>query len=384
MRIFLSCQQALRPHPVPAYAFWEYYFTNALIEAGHEIITAPEVDWAEGLTNLSTSDRSAWLERTWTRTVEFLRAERQRRPVDLFLGYLFPEQVDPSAVSAIRAEGIPTVNFFCDNMREFTSVPAEFRNFDLHWVPESEARSMYANAGLPFVYAPMPMWIEPRLRHAPSAESGGIIFAGSRDDLRDDLLGEAVAAGLDVQIYGSGWDHEKQGGATPRRSLFLMLRNQLQFIRREGFHGLAMRETYRARAKRPGGWMGRHCNPPLDGEAYFERTRHAPVVIGINRCPSFRRPFSDPIRYSRLRDIEAPMLGACYLTETAPGLEDLYDVGTEIETYGNAAELVEKVGVLMRDPARRLRLRQMGQRRSLEDHALARSLVRISQKLGLS
>src|SRR5580658_6857323 len=98
MRIFLSCQQALRPHPVPAYAFWEYYFKSALTEAGHHILQTPEVDWAEGITALSEGDRAAWLERTWTRTTDYLRAEHRREPVGLFLSYLFPNQVDPSAV----------------------------------------------------------------------------------------------------------------------------------------------------------------------------------------------------------------------------------------------------------------------------------------------
>jgi len=144
MRIFLSCQQALRRHVVPAYAFWEYYFKQALIEAGHEIIETPAVDWAEGLTGLSQAERTHWLDVTWTRTLDFLRVEHARRRVDLFLSYLFPNQVEPGGLVAIKNLGIPCVNFFCDNVREFTRVPDNYRSFDLHWVPEAEARVLYA------------------------------------------------------------------------------------------------------------------------------------------------------------------------------------------------------------------------------------------------
>lgn len=384
MRIFLSCQQALKPHPVPAYGFWEFYFKSALAEAGHEVIETPGVDWAEGLTALSKEERKEWLGRTWGMTLDFLRVEHSKMPVDLFLGYLFPGQVDASAVRAIGDAGVPTVNFFCDNMREFTRVPASFAGFDLHWVPEAEARSMYTKARLPFLYAPMPMWIPRALRDVPSAINEDVIFVGSRDDLREDLLGDAVARGLNVQIYGPGWRETGSETLTEGRSLPATLQNQLRFLGTEGPRGWAMKATYRFRTKRSNAWIARQLRPRLDGEAYFSATREAQVVIGINRCPTFRRPFSNPLRYSRLRDIEGPMLGACYLTEWAPGLDDLYEPGAEVEVYRDAAELVEKAELLRRDPARRLRLRRGGQARALSDHTIARSLERFAQKLGIS
>ena len=78
------------------------------------------------------------------------------------------------------------------------------------------------------------------------------------------------------------------------------------------------------------------------------------------------------------------MLGACYLTEAAPGLEDLYVPGEEIEIYRSADELVAKTAQLLGDPQRRLRLRRQGQRRALADHTIGRSLVRIASALGIN
>jgi hypothetical protein len=147
---------------------------------------------------------------------------------------------------------------------------------------------------------------------------------------------------------------------------------------------MAMRATYKFRKRRPSLWIEGLARPALSSDAYFSKIRGARVAVGINRCPSFRRPFSNPLRYSRLRDIEAPMLGACYLTEWAPGLEDLYDVGAEVEAYRDADELVEKSRRLQGDPARRAQLRKGGQRRALADHTIARSLGRIMDKLGIS
>jgi spore maturation protein CgeB len=76
------------------------------------------------------------------------------------------------------------------------------------------------------------------------------------------------------------------------------------------------------------------------------------------------------------------MAGACYLTEWTEGLEQLYELGTEIETYRTASELVEKSRALTLDAPRRARLRQAGQRRALADHTIARTLDSIARHVG--
>jgi hypothetical protein len=384
MRIFVSSQQALRPHPVPGYAFWEFYFRHGLAEAGHEMVEVPGVDWAEGLTHLEPAARRRWLGDTWTRTVEYIRTEHARRPIDFFLGYLFPQQVEPAALATIRKLGIPCVNFFCDNVREFTEIPASYHGFDLHWVPEAEARALYASAGLPFVYASMPMWTPPEYRTPPAAENSDITFIGSHDALREELLATAVRDGLPLRLHGDGWQPGGPVAAPPPRTLGRTLANQVAFFRRYGLRGFAMRATYQRHRPPPRDWIATCWQPAVHGAAYFRATRESQVVIGINRYPSFRHPFSQPGRYSRLRDIEAPMLGACYLVEWAPGLEDLYDLDTEIATYRDAAGLAAEASRLRADPARRSSLRRLGQRRALADHTIGRSLARVAGALGLA
>ena len=382
MRIFLSCQQALKQHAVPAYAFWEFYFRNAITEAGHEIVEAPNVDWAEGLTMLTKQDRAAWLGRTWTRAVETVTAEHRSKPIGLFLSYLFPYQVEPAAIRAIRALGIPCVNFFCDNVREFRRVPASFNDFDLHWVPEAEARPLYTAARLPFIYAPMPMWVAPEYRNVPTEEIEDVVFIGSHDALREDLLGEAVGLGLPLKLIGAGWQRGIAVAKPPSRTLLERIASQGRFLRAEGPLGWVNRATYDCRKIRPTNWIDRHILAPVYGDAYFKALRTSRVALGINRYPSFRHSFSKPHRYSRLRDIEAPMVGACFLTEMAPGLGDLYEIGSEIETFEGAADLVEKSRRLLGDPGARLKLRQLGQKRALADHTIGRSLQRIVERLG--
>jgi hypothetical protein len=386
MKILVSCLQSRKSHAIPAYGFWRTYFVRGLEEAGHQVLEVDEVDWAEGLTYPAGAALDAWRARTWERVLAFVREEQGRDSVQLFIGYLYPEQVDGTAIQELQRMGIPCVNFFCDNVREFARVPSEYRPFALHWVPEWEALPMYQAAGLAHVHAPMPCWIPSQLRNVPSQESEPPTFVGSADILRRDLLARALQAGADFTIRGRGWtgaagmhEEERMQSRSPRT----LIANQVASVRRHGVAAI-MRKIESHVRPLPGVQISksRIREQPVTEHEYMRVTREAMVTIGINRVPAARAPRDRPLAYSRLRDIEAPMLGACYLTEWTKGLETLFELGTEIETYRTAEELSTKLAELRKSPVRRLSMRRRGQLRALHDHSVTCSIERICQKLG--
>jgi hypothetical protein len=385
LRIFLCCQQATRRHAVPAYSFWADYFRRGLPEAGHTLVEAPACDWAEGLTPLDETALATWREKTWQTAMDFLRVEHAREPIHLFLAYLFPRQVLPAAVEEIRQLGIPVVNFFCDNVRELRTVPPEFRCFDLHWVPEFKARPMYRDAGLAFVPCPMPCWVPPVHRSPPTQETRPVTFVGTRDEQREVLFQDAIRLGLQVELRGVGW----LGATTapppppPARNPLARIGRQFDFARQHGWPALARKLFLPSRPPLDFDFSN-WARPLVADEEYWPTLREARVCLGVNRYPSLRHPFRRPDTYSRLRDIEAPMAGACYLTEWTEGLDELYEPGVEIEVYRDAAELADKAGALAADAGRRQTLRRQGQRRALSDHSIGRSLERIAGQLGLN
>jgi hypothetical protein len=386
LRIVLACQQDLRPHPLPAYRFWAASFRAALAEAGHSCLEAPGCDWAEGLTPLEAPARLAWREGTWRATLDYVRKAQGERPIDLFLAYLYPNQVMPEGLSELRRLGVPTVNFFCDNVRLFRRAPEEFRGFDLNWVPEAAAVEFYQRAGFRHLHAPMPCWVAPRWRTPPSEEGLPATFVGTRDPLRERLFADAYGHGLEMDLRGVGWSGAESAWAHPDRGRGLRLAaNQWFYVRRHGWAAWARKigETLRPPPAVHFDFAAR-VREPCEGDDYWRVLRESRVCVGVNRCPSPHRSWRRPERYSRLRDLEAPMAGAAYLTEAAPGLDALYEIGQEIETYRDAAELAEKASSLGRDPARRRALRERGQRRALADHTIARTLGRIADRLGIA
>lgn len=386
LRICLVSQQDLGgpPHPVPAYRFWRRYFAAALSEVGHELLEAPGCDWAASLLPLPSSELAEWREATWSRALNWLRAEHNRRPIDLFLSYLYPGQIHPGSLADIRRLGIPRVNLFCDNVREFRRIPREFAHFDLHWVPEFKALPLYRRAGLPFIHAPMPCWIAPSLRSPLVLEHRPASFIGTRDHTRAALFAEAFSIGLKATVFGPGWKDPAPAMLPSPALPGTFIANQLAFVRQHGVSALLRKVASRLSPEPPIQFdFAPFAGPLLSDDDYWSVTRGAAVCLGVNRYPSPRHPLSKPDTYSRLRDIEAPMAGACYLTEWTEGIEQLYEPGTEIETYRDASELVEKTRALASDPARCARLRAAGQRRALAEHTIPCTLDRLGRQLGI-
>lgn len=385
MRIFLSCQQSSKVYPIPAYRFWERYFKKGIEEAGHEWTEAPALDWAEGLLYADRPELEPWLQASWATALDVVRKEHRQRPIDLFLSYLFPHQVNAAVLKEIRALGIPCVNFFCDTVREFKQVPEAFKAFDLHWVPEFQAGKMYARAGLRFVHAPMPVWVRPELRQGQPEEEYGVTFIGSRDIQREILLGDALRRGAAIEIRGAGWEKAALSGGQPQMPGFLRkLQNQMSFIRRSGWKDW-FRKCASSFSSRPADALFELALRPMPGDdEYLLILQKSIVALGINRYPSFRTPASRPATYSRLRDIEAPMLGACYLTEWTEGLDQLYDIGKEIEVYRSVEEMVSQIHRLKADPGHRQSLRRKGQMRALAQHTVPKSLAKVFQAIGRS
>ncbi len=386
MRILLSCLQGRRGHRIAPYQFWREYFVQGLTEAGHEVMEVPDVDWAEGMAYPEGAELIAWRARAWERTLNFARKEQAGGPADLFLGYLFPKQIETGAVRELQRI-MPAVNFFCDNVREFRHLPGEFAPFTLHWVPEYAALPLYRNARLPFLHAPMACWIRPELRTQPDGESEPATFLGSADSLRIDVLGRALQAGAEFQVRGPGWggapEAQPASQRAERRISGGLLSNQMDVVRRFGVAGLITKVYTRLRPLTPRAIDPQHVSATLWGDEYVRVTREARVTLGVNRAESPMHTPRRPLVYSRLRDIEAPMFGACYLTEWAPDIPHLYEAGTEVETWRDAMELKDKLSALLMDPVRRGTMRRLAQARALNDHSIPRTIEKISERLGL-
>ncbi|HVS90630.1 MAG TPA: glycosyltransferase [Mucilaginibacter sp.] len=383
MRIFLSFLQSKKNYPIPSYSFWQYYIKNGIEEAGYEWSECPGADWALGLVPQNAEDLLRWKQDTWGKTVAWLK----KNPADIFLSYLYPSQVDLSAIREIQRMGIPCVNFFCDHVREFRTLPEEFGAFNNNWVPEYKAIKLYTDAGYPFINLPMPMWVEPKYRILREEVNQQITFIGSKDMQRVLLLERLVKQDpkIPLAIYGAGWNGESNGALpyenSPDYTLLKKIKFNKDFIRSQGIAPFIRKIKYRNLTYNTSPALSSRTHRSPDFETYNELIAGSMISLGINRYESFHYPLYKPNSYSRLRDIEAPMLGACYLTEYTEGLEELYDIENEIMAYLDAEDLFIKIQQLQADPAKRKSLKINGQKKALGKHNIPSSLNIILQRV---
>lgn len=382
MIIYLSFFQSKVQHPIPAYSFWEFYIKNGIEESGHEW-TEGNGDWAEGLLySFDKAKLESWKAETWEDTLRDIKLKHRQKPISFFLSYLYPHQIDEQAIKEIQKMGIPCVNFFCDNVREFTSVPKEYAVFDLNWVPEYKALHMYKRAKYKHIHLPMPMWVAPQFRNVSNVESDVVSFIGSKDIQRLMLFEKVVNLGVELKIYGAGWENSDIKIESIKNSnTFSTVLNQFDFIIRFGLEAFFRKLEQRKFNTKLSDSLQRCMNTKPDFDSYIKITKESAITLGVNRYPSFLYPFDKPNTYSRLRDIEAPMLGACYLTEWTEGLGQMYGLGDEIETYKDEYELIEKIKMLKSDAKRRKNMRLNAQKKALEQHSVPNSIQLIFNNL---
>lgn len=381
MNIFLSFLQSKIKHAIPAYDFWQYYMKNGIEEAGYQWTEHPDIDWARGLVPQTRQELENWKSEVWEKTLNHLKKNR----ADLFLSYLYPEQIDIAAIRQIQKLGIPCVNFYCDNVRQFRKVPAQFGVFDLNWVPEFKAVEMYKKAGYKLINLPMPMWVAPHLRLGRKEIGQQITFIGSVDIQRTLFFEEVVkqAPDIELRIYGNGWnDKTKKSplqakGTSPGNKIA----NQFDFIFKQGTIAYMRKFNHRGIHSAISSTLTSKLQGTINFSEYNQLTAESMITVGVNRYPSYHFPLNKPNTYSRLRDIEAPMLGACYLTEYTAGLEELYDLGKEIAVYRNSEDFIEKTNHLTADASLRQKLRTAGQRRSLTEHTIPQTLSKIIDRI---
>jgi Glycosyl transferases group 1 len=377
MKIFLSFLQSDNNYPIPAYSFWQHYIKNGINEVGYQWEECPDADWALGLVPQDKDAFSKWKQDTWGKTVEYLK----KHPADLFLSYLYPQQIDESAINEIKKTGTPCVNFFCDHIREFKKLPAEFAVFNLNWVPEYKAINLYKKSGYPYINLPMPMWVEPKYRVLKEETNSQVTFIGSKDIQRKLLFEKVIEQepGLPLTVYGNGWNENNipQQSPLPDYTLDKKIMFNLDLIKSQGVTSFLRKIIQRNITNDLSEALKSKIRDFTTVEQYNTLTAESMITLGVNRYPSFRFPITEPDSYSRLRDIEAPMLGACYLTEYTEGLENLYNIGNEIEVYKNSDDFIEKVKELQGDSSKRKRLKIKGQKRALNDHNISNSINRV-------
>jgi glycosyltransferase involved in cell wall biosynthesis len=348
---------------------WERNLRQTLIEMGHKVLH-PGYD--QNVVHIACSSDTTGEARAKS-SDQFVTAVKQvlkKSGIDLLFTYFDNRHVLPEAIREVRRVGVLTVNFFCNAAYQFDQVAEVAPAFDYCMVPERDALAKYVAVGARPVH--IPMAANSTFYHPLDAEEQyDLVFVGGNYSNREEYLSHLWRKGIDVHVFGNGWDTDMN--ALPKDGPW---RPRLRKVA-----GIAKRKIKR----RYGIFMGKRlppscCEGPVSDKTLVELCSSARITLGLSE---FLMPDGQVIRYVRLRDFEAPMCGACYITNFQPELEEYYVIGKEIVCYEARHDLLEKVRFYLDHPTERRRIRENGRRRALAEHTWQHRFVKLFTKIGL-
>ena len=370
MRIFLALARS--PNPTFASNLWMANLHDPLVAMGHDV-----VHWDEGAQALfdlppDAPATEAPRARYSARFLDAVRSAHRAAPIDLVLTYVSDSHLEPGAVDEVRERIAPIVNFFCNNIHQFHLVHRNARHFTACLVPEAEALRDYERvaatpiffpmAANPDVYRPLPL---PRRYQAT--------FAGQRYADRAGLLLALREAGVDAHAFGQGWHPAGPpagaGAIGPARPPRGGIARVLEMIRGGRNPLVAVRD--RREWKRLSTRHSAALHPPATDDEYVALFSESAISLGFLVLGDTHRT-RKPLRQVRLREFEAPMSGAFYLTEYLEEIGLHYEIGREIVCFRSRVEMVDLCRYYLRHEDERTRIGRAGHERARRDHTWTR------------
>lgn len=236
--------------------------------------------------------------------------------IDLLMGQMWANYISKESLTWVQGLGIPVINISMDDrLPDNWSTQGGVRLgavglapvTDLVLTTSSETCSWYGLEGCPAIFWPLAS--DPAVFSPP--ENGerdiDVLFIGNKYGIRESIIKSLNKRGVNVECYGAGWPN---GSATAEQSA-----------------------------------------------ALFKRAK---IILGVGTVG-----YCEDVFTMKLRDFDAPMSGALYLTHRCPDLAQLYQEGIEIECYTTPEEAARKIHYYLAHPEALSQIAKAGHNKAL-------------------
>ncbi len=348
---------------------WRRHFYDGLQAALPSVVLPVAVDfgWARPAAEAPpgpSPDRGETSERLWHQ----IHAAQVKGGLDAVISYCFSSDIDPALIERTVELGVPWINFFCDSTYAFDRVEALARVTSLNWFPELAADARYRALGRPVLCRPYA--VHPAALQEAACETAeyALGFVGAPTGNRVLRLAGLRLFGCRTEVRGEGW---KRTNVAPSR-LRPPRPRPLGFDRRaRGRLG----ERILVRALKP---LVRGGGRPLADDEMVSFLSRCRVVLGLNEGRDSQGVYRS---YLKLRDVEFPGYGCCYLTQHNEDVEHAFEVGREVLTFRHLAEAASLVRRSVRHPEAARAMGEAARRRVLAEHTWAARLLELARAL---
>jgi spore maturation protein CgeB len=366
---------------VPRSAWVDLNLRRSLEDMGHQLVRFDFPGWPD---DADPDWQAHGKPRTNQRLLEAFRSAGR---VDLFYGYFYSSVVYPETIRLIRQSGVPTVNFSCNNVHQFDLVRDIAAEFDLCVVPEQAAQADFQAVGARPVR--IQLAANPSVYHpTPVPRSYDVTFVGQRYADRAELLQHLYAHGVSVHAWGAGWQTRKRIDVAQLKAGLALVEDE----RWDGVQRLARQRLRRFTSRNTSSPPRAEAGTPVDTSAFggprllqrdlvamFSRSR---LSLGFATAGDSHRA-AKRLTHLRLREFEAPMSGALYLTEHQHELAEYFTPGAEVLTYTDSSDLLDKARYYLAHQEQAERIRRAGFERARREHTWQQRFAELFGLLGL-
>lgn len=254
--------------------------------------------------------------------------------IDVLIGQMWAQLCSGETLSKVRALGIPVVNIAMDDRLPIHwSTQEGIRmgsvglgaGVDITLTTCAETCAWYAAEDMPAIFWPLAS--DASLFAAPSDAIRDIdlLFIGNCYGIRKKIVDDLAGRGIEVTCYGGGW---------------------------------------------PNGYVNAEQNIAL--------SKRAKIILGVGTVGHCSDVYT-----LKLRDFDALMTGALYITHRNPDLLRMFKEGQHLECYVNSEELFEKLSFYLQHPAESTRIGREGQSLAIAEHTWDHRFSETFQRLGL-
>jgi hypothetical protein len=219
-----------------------------------------------------------------------------------------------------------------------------------------------------------------------------VTFVGQAYGERPDYIRYLLDRGVDVRVWGYGWNKFSQSYQSPTtgsvRRLGQAVREYLTNTAwQDGLRRLLSLELLRSAGKTvreahavalPDEIIG----GVLTDSDMIHMYSRSKINLGFSACGMTHETDERTVQI-RLRDFEVPMSGGFYLVEYMEELEEFFDIGKEIVCYNGPEDLVGKIKYYLEHDSQREKIRRAGYARALRNHTWHQRFEMAFKQMGM-
>jgi hypothetical protein len=346
---------------------------------GHDVVLLPAEEGRRAMVTRDAGARERFSEAVLTR----FKREYAKRPFDLFFGYLMDGMIEPAVIDEVRGAGVPTCNFSCNNVHQLDLVAGLSPHFDFNLHSERDVGDKFRRIGATPLWWPMAS--NPQFAHPVDVQRRvGASFVGGNYGLRADYALHLLDNGVDLHLHGPGWTLSGSVARAKRR-----LRRDLTMGAALFAPSLATQATFTAEAaridvsRRLAAAHPRNVHQPVPDEEVIRLYSSSRVSLGFLEVFDHHDPSRPVLQHLHLREFEAPMSGALYLTNYSDELAEMFEPDKEVLVWRNRHELLEKARFYGEHPEAGDSIRKAGRERALACHTYERRFQQLFSEIGL-